>query len=206
MTLTAFYKVAKYAIFVLVILHSVQGNDSFSNIKQTRSQLIFYFFFAGIPHSLIPFLAQWSQAAGSSSVNGVGSYGNIGEYRAGNLPPSRSASVWFSYDFNNGQKFFWVFGGASRYTGSSSDQYLNDLWVYNGQFWAWLAGSKTTNAAGNFFEEHISLKCRKLRKFQVRHLYNNSWRADWVCRMDSFGEFKSCSLPFRWLWTRRSSQ
>jgi hypothetical protein len=93
-------------------------------------------------------LAQWSRKSGSSTVNGAGSFGNLAEYKTDNLPPSRQPSASFSFDFVNGQKFFWIFGGASRYTGSSNDVYLNDLWVFNGQDWAWLSGNKSTNAPG----------------------------------------------------------
>ena len=98
----------------------------------------------------------WTWISGSSqsvAVDSSGDYGQLGVYgsqgvpSASNVPGGRYGSVsWLDQSGN-----LWLFGGYG-YASTTTGGNLNDLWEFNPttQQWAWMAGSYTVNASGNF--------------------------------------------------------
>ncbi len=75
----------------------------------------------------------WTWVSGSEFCNRVGSYGALGVPSPLNEPPSRARPVaWADVDDH-----VWVFGGGG-----------NALWVFDGDWWTWVSGSKFAAANG----------------------------------------------------------
>jgi len=75
---------------------------------------------------------------GLNSQKGV--YGEMGIKDASNIPGARyGGGTW--KDSNNN---LWLFGG-NGVDSEGNTGYLNDLWVYDGNFWTWMGGSKVRN-------------------------------------------------------------
>lgn len=80
---------------------------------------------------------------GNLNMGGSPVYGNKGVFAVNNSPGSRiGASSW-----NDSEGNYYLFGG---YTGGDSTQVRNDLWQWNGEQWAWLAGSNLARGSGNY--------------------------------------------------------
>lgn len=85
----------------------------------------------------------WTWVAGSQSINQPGSYGNLGESSENNMPGARTNSTIWSDNSGN----VWLFGGVG-YDSDSNLGWLNDLWLWDGSTWTWLAGSNVINQSG----------------------------------------------------------
>ncbi len=85
-----------------------------------------------------PATNRWELVAGAPIVNDQGRYGSIGVASALNLPPARSDMAgWVS-----GSKLF-IFGGFGPLG------FFNDVWVFEGGVWTWIAGQTGANHAGS---------------------------------------------------------
>ena len=93
---------------------------------------------------------QWTWVSGSNTGNQAGSYGTLGTAAAGNVPPSRQASVaWIDTTGN-----FWMFGGFT--TGTNG---FNDLWKFDpvATQWTWVSGSQgATNVPSNYGTQGVA--------------------------------------------------
>jgi N-acetylneuraminic acid mutarotase len=88
---------------------------------------------------------EWAWISGSSSLNAAPFYGTQGVSSATNAPGARTNAVSWIDSAGN----LWLFGGIGiDSAGNSGD--LNDLWKYNpnANTWAWISGSKISNASG----------------------------------------------------------
>jgi N-acetylneuraminic acid mutarotase len=91
-----------------------------------------------------PIAKTWRWVNGERTVDGSGVYGTLGTATGSNVPGSRnSAASW-----RDGSGNFWLFGGQG-YDSAGTFGLLNDLWEFNPatQYWAWMGGSATANAA-----------------------------------------------------------
>jgi hypothetical protein len=87
----------------------------------------------------------WTWVGGSNGVNQCGVYGTKGMAAASNVPGARRDSVsWIDVTGN-----FWLFGGWG-YAASGTNDYLNDLWKFDGTNWTWVSGSDALNPSGVF--------------------------------------------------------
>lgn len=91
-------------------------------------------------------LGMWAWKGGSNSVNANGSYGTLGSFAPGNIPGARSAAA----SWRDGSGNLWLFGGFGYDGLSASQNLLNDLWQFNGIYWAWMGGSSSGGAAGAY--------------------------------------------------------
>jgi N-acetylneuraminic acid mutarotase len=85
----------------------------------------------------------WAWVKGSEAVNQYGVYGTKGVGMSGNVPGGRNASVCWK----TGPGSVWLFGG-NGYGASGGTGALNDLWRFDGYYWAWMGGSQTVNQYG----------------------------------------------------------
>ena len=85
----------------------------------------------------------WTWMAGSNLINQPGTYGTQGVASSQNTPGNRMNSVnWID---NSGN--LWLFGGMAT-PSATQDNFLNDLWEFNGSQWIWQGGSSGFNQAG----------------------------------------------------------
>jgi len=86
----------------------------------------------------------WMGGGGANGVtlNLPGLYGTQGAAAATNLPGARGGAVAWADSAGN----LWMFGGAGYAAGSTPQNQLNDLWVYNttAQQWTWVNGGNQT--------------------------------------------------------------
>jgi len=90
----------------------------------------------------------WVWVSGSLSQNQAGSYGIQSVPSPQNAPGARSHAVhWID---KSGK--FWMFGGfgigAGGYGGVGTSGRLNDLWMFDGTNWTWVAGSAGVDQSG----------------------------------------------------------
>ncbi len=87
--------------------------------------------------------ANWTWVSGSNVQNQPGAYGTKGTTAPSNVPGARLGAV-SAHDAHGNS---WLFGG-SGYAASGPTGYLNDLWIWDGTNWTWVAGANTTKAHG----------------------------------------------------------
>jgi hypothetical protein len=93
----------------------------------------------------------WTWISGTTTLNAIGTYGIQGTPSPSNIPGARSgATVWIDSKNN-----FWLFGGNGIDSNNNAGA-LNDLWMFNGNFWTWIYGSTTKNATGFYGTQGIS--------------------------------------------------
>jgi len=85
----------------------------------------------------------WTWMSGSNTVNQSGSYGTQGVANAANVPGARSDAISWRDTINN----LWLFGGIGRDSGGT-ENYLNDLWKFDGANWTWISGSDIVHQNG----------------------------------------------------------
>lgn len=95
-----------------------------------------------------PTTGEWTWVGGTATVNGAGSYGNLGVAAAGNLPPARAGAV----SWRDAAGDFWLFGGSEYLAASASFFALNDLWKFSpaSNQWTWEGGANTPSANGSY--------------------------------------------------------
>ena len=86
--------------------------------------------------------ANWIWVSGNNTVNVAGIYGTKGVAASTNAPGSRRAAVFWVDSFGNG----WLFGGDGL-NSNGLQEFLNDLWKFDGTNWIWMSGDKTGEAA-----------------------------------------------------------
>lgn len=93
-----------------------------------------------------PATNQWTWIKGSSAASQNGTYGTLGTPAASNTPGGRDSAVGWV----DPQGRLWLFGGTGYGATSGTDNYLNDVWMYNlsTNQWTWRKGSNATNASG----------------------------------------------------------
>src|SRR5579871_4199707 len=85
----------------------------------------------------------WTWMGGSDLMNQPGVYGTQGVASAQNIPGNRDNAV--SWTDNSGN--LWLFGGEAT-PSPTQDNFLNDLWEFNGSQWIWVGGSSGFDQAG----------------------------------------------------------
>jgi len=93
----------------------------------------------------------WTWISGSNYENQNGIYGSKGISNNLNIPGARSgASNWIDSDNN-----FWIFGGLG-YAVNGTVGNLNDLWMFDGNYWTWISGSNSVDQNGIYGSKGIS--------------------------------------------------
>jgi N-acetylneuraminic acid mutarotase len=87
----------------------------------------------------------WVWLAGSSSANQIGSYGLLGVADAANHPGSTSAALCGV----DAAGKLWLFGGGG-YDSAGNPGLLQDVWIFDGARWTWVAGSSAANQSGRY--------------------------------------------------------
>jgi len=112
----------------------VFGGDGYGNILSLEGVLNDLWHWDGI---------NWVWVSGSQSINQPGSYGALGIASLTNMPGARTnATIWSD---NSGN--VWLFGGVG-FDSAGGLGWLNDLWIWNGITWTWLAGSDIRSQSG----------------------------------------------------------
>lgn len=93
-----------------------------------------------------PASGNWTWVAGSNAVATVGGiYGTLETPASNNYPGARAGAMTWADSAGN----LWMLGGFG-YDSSTTQYYLNDLWLYNptaGQ-WTWAGGGSTNSGSG----------------------------------------------------------
>jgi len=116
-------------------LYGGEGNGATSNTTFDLSDV----------WSFSPSTLQWTWVSGSNAGGVLPVYGMQGVVSASNTPGGRdSAASWIDSSGN-----LWLFGGFD-YDGATTNQYLNDLWIFSPttKEWVWVGGSDTGEAKG----------------------------------------------------------
>lgn len=87
--------------------------------------------------------ANWAWMNGPNVPDDSGHYGTKGVADPLNLPPSRRSSISWSDSNDN----LWLFSGWQG-GGMGGNEFLSDLWRFDGTNWTWVSGPNTTNHAG----------------------------------------------------------
>lgn len=98
---------------------------------------------------------QWTWASGASLADQAGVFGAQGMAAPGNVPGARVGAV----SWVDGAGNLWLFGGQGPPVGGwcaithalcagPANEYLNDLWKFDGSQWAWVSGSSSANQSG----------------------------------------------------------
>jgi N-acetylneuraminic acid mutarotase len=87
--------------------------------------------------------SNWTWVSGSATVAQAGVYGTKGAASASNVPGARDSSASWTDTSGN----LWLLGG-NGYDSAGTNDYLNDLWKFDGAKWTWVSGSDTVNQAG----------------------------------------------------------
>ena len=94
---------------------------------------------------------QWAWVSGSEIGGQSGIYGTQGVPASGNVPGGRQlAANWVDSNGN-----FWLFGGVGDDSTGKVD-YLNDLWEYTNDQWAWIGGSNVVDQPGSYGTQGIT--------------------------------------------------
>ena len=89
----------------------------------------------------------WTWVSGSNATYSYATYGTKGVAAAGNVPGWR----WFSAAWADSNGNIWIFGGEGNGSpNDSEDDYLNDLWKFDGSNWTWMAGANVGSQNGTF--------------------------------------------------------
>lgn len=83
---------------------------------------------------------EWTWVSGSNVMNQTGVYGTQGTAASSNVPGGRQASVCWSDTGGN----FWMFGGYDL-SPTGQPNAFNDLWMFDGTQWTWVAGANSVN-------------------------------------------------------------
>ena len=95
--------------------------------------------------AVAPVGVTWEWVKGSNATQQEGSYGTQGSPGKANVPGSREgASCW-----RDAQNQLWLFGGTIEISSSTSN-YFNDVWKFDGTNWTWVMGSESTNQGGSY--------------------------------------------------------
>jgi len=87
----------------------------------------------------------WTWESGSNATYTYAIYGTKGVAAAGNVPGWR----WFSAAWADSSGNIWIFGGEGNGSpNDSEDDYLNDLWKFDGSNWTWMAGANVGSQNG----------------------------------------------------------
>ena len=118
-------------------------------------------------------LNQWAWMAGTTSVNGAGTYGTLGVADSNNTPGGRSAYCKWQDKLGK----FWLFGGGNW----NSNLYYNDLWMFDPvtNYWTWMSGTSNQNTAAN-----AGAKCDSSASYYPASRFENR-----ACAVDSCGNF-----------------
>lgn len=100
----------------------------------------------------VPGTGKWTWISGSSTGGAAAVYGTQGTGSTSNTPGSRSDSA----GWQDGSGNFWIFGGNSYLTVSTSGA-INDLWEFtpSTKKWTWVAGPNTLQASGTYGTEGV---------------------------------------------------
>ncbi len=86
----------------------------------------------------------WTWVSGSDAPLQEGNYGTKGVAAPGNVPGARRLAV----SWTDGTGNLWLHGGAQYWF--LEDEYLNDLWKWDGTNWTWVSGSDGANQHGSY--------------------------------------------------------
>jgi len=112
--------------------------------------------------------------SGSNLQNQIGIYGTQGIPSSLNIPGARyGASNWIDSNDN-----FWLFGGFGYDSiGSNSiglNNYLNDLWKFDGYNWTWVSGIDLIDSISYNGDIISSLNTPPARAFAMNWIANNT--------------------------------
>jgi hypothetical protein len=101
-----------------------------------------------------PTAGTWEWVSGSNTTNSVGVYGTQGVASTSNVPGARQGSISWTDSSGN----LWLFGGYGYASSSSTEGWLNDLWVFNptAKTWEWVSGSNNANATGVYGTQGVA--------------------------------------------------
>ncbi|RYZ83249.1 MAG: hypothetical protein EOP04_20335, partial [Proteobacteria bacterium] len=106
---------------------------------QSRADNIVAGSFPGYANDLWMFDGQnWTWVSGGNVPDDTYSYGVKGVVDPTNMPRARWNNVLWGDNLGN----IWIFGGYAR-----GNDYLNDLWKFDGTNWVWVTGDDDNNEA-----------------------------------------------------------
>jgi N-acetylneuraminic acid mutarotase len=89
--------------------------------------------------------ANWTWVSGADLINQMGVYGTKGTASPANMPGAREGgSTWIDASGN-----LWLFGG-NGHDSQGIDDYLSDLWKFDGTNWTWVSGMDTSVRKGTY--------------------------------------------------------
>lgn len=148
---------------------------------------------------------QWTWIGGDSAIDALPVYGNLGISDPANHPGARhSAQMWF-----HGNDSLWLFGGFG-YDANGQAGPLNDLWLFDGQNWTWMKGSKWINDLGSFATQGQSAATNNPPARYEAALYRASAHEVWLFGGRSQGAHNLRNDHWRfngqdWIWEGGSS-
>ena len=87
--------------------------------------------------------SNWTWVSGSNAISQKGVYGTKGVAASDNVPGARGYGVsWIDAQDN-----LWLFGGYG-YDVNGDEEFLNDLWKFDGSNWIWVSGSNAISQKG----------------------------------------------------------
>ena len=110
---------------------------------------------SALPPKITTAAHQWTWAGGYNVPDQAGVYGQQGVPAVANIPSARTGAVGWTDSQGN----FWLFGGEGPPEGgwcgvndslclSPTNDYMNDLWKFDGSEWTWMGGSSSANQKG----------------------------------------------------------
>jgi hypothetical protein len=87
----------------------------------------------------------WTWMGGSTLIDDVGHQGTKGVPAAENIPSARLSGVFWK----DSQGRFWLWGGGAA-DNLGVWHPANDLWVFDGQNWAWTGGGESADLVGTY--------------------------------------------------------
>lgn len=136
----------------------------------------------------------WTWMFGSRNKGDTGYYGVKGVASPLNVPPARGESPCYWTDSKNR---FWLYGGARHNLLNSTlpPFSFSDLWMFNGTFWTWIAGSNTSGV------EAIGIIGNQAKHFTPGFRYQANSFIDWNDNLWIYGGISSNnqdSALWRW--------
>lgn len=89
--------------------------------------------------------SNWTWMSGSDTPLQAGDYGTQGIAADTNVPGARMIAISWTDSNDN----LWLFGGYGR-DSLGVNNYLNDLWKFDGSNWIWVSGSDVGRQAGTY--------------------------------------------------------